>query len=93
MHSGYTIIYFLSVFVFSMELNPQTFALLTQCWATGTHNSLKLKTLVDYFDIFNSCLDSHSDGTHSLQRIHLQSWSDYLQIVIRYWSQITWQKL
>ncbi len=27
--------------------------------------------LVDYCDVFISCLDSHSDGTHSLQRIHL----------------------
>ncbi len=26
--------------------------------------------LVDYCDVFISCLDSHSDGTHSLQRIH-----------------------
>ncbi len=26
--------------------------------------------LVDYCDIFISCLDSHSDGTHSPQRIH-----------------------
>ncbi len=26
--------------------------------------------LVDYSDVFISCLDSHSDGTHSLQRIH-----------------------
>ncbi len=25
---------------------------------------------VDYCDVFISCLDSHSDGTHSLQRIH-----------------------
>uniref|UniRef100_A0A8C1UEB9 HPS4 biogenesis of lysosomal organelles complex 3 subunit 2 n=1 Tax=Cyprinus carpio TaxID=7962 RepID=A0A8C1UEB9_CYPCA len=25
--------------------------------------------LVDYFDVYISCLDSHSDGTHSLQRI------------------------
>ncbi len=25
--------------------------------------------LVDYCDVFTSCLDSHSDGTHSLQRI------------------------
>ncbi len=23
---------------------------------------------VDYCDVFISCLDSHSDGTHSLQR-------------------------
>ncbi len=26
--------------------------------------------LVDYCDVFISCLDSHSDGTHSLQRIY-----------------------
>ncbi len=26
--------------------------------------------LVDYCDVFSSCLDSHSDGTHSLQRIY-----------------------
>ncbi len=26
--------------------------------------------LVDYCDVFISCLVSHSDGTHSLQRIH-----------------------
>ncbi len=26
--------------------------------------------LVDYCDVFISCLDSHSDGTHSLQWIH-----------------------
>ncbi len=32
--------------------------------------------LVDYRDVFMSCLDSHSDGTHSLQRIHW--WSDVM---------------
>ncbi len=26
--------------------------------------------LVDYCDVFISCLESHSEGTHSLQRIH-----------------------
>ncbi len=26
--------------------------------------------VVDYCNVFISCLDSHSDGTHSLQRIH-----------------------
>ncbi len=26
--------------------------------------------LVDYCDVFINCLDSHSDGRHSLQRIH-----------------------
>ncbi len=30
-----------------------------------------LRLLMDYCDVFISCLDSHSDGTHSLQRIHL----------------------
>jgi len=25
---------------------------------------------VDYCDVFISCLDAHSDGTHSLQRIY-----------------------
>ncbi len=25
---------------------------------------------LDYCDVFISCLDSHSDGTHSLQMIH-----------------------
>ncbi len=28
------------------------------------------RLLVVYCDVFISCLDSHSDGTHSLQRIH-----------------------
>ncbi len=26
--------------------------------------------LEDYYDIFICCLDSHSDGTHSLQKIY-----------------------
>ncbi len=32
---------------------------------------------VDYSDDFISCLDSHSDGTHSLQRIH---WASYVML-------------
>ncbi len=32
--------------------------------------------LVDYSDVFISCLGSHSDGTHSLQRIHW--WTSYV---------------
>ncbi len=28
------------------------------------------RLLVDYCDVFISCLNSHSDGTHSLQKIH-----------------------
>ncbi len=35
-------------------------------WCTGVMCEL----LVDYCDVFISGLDSHSDGTHSLQRIH-----------------------
>ncbi len=38
---------------------------------------------VDYCDVFISRLDTHSDGTHSLQRIHLVSkWfnAKFLQI-------------
>ncbi len=38
--------------------------------------------LVDYCDVFNSCLNSHSDGTHSLQRIHW--W--YLWIIVMFLS-------
>ncbi len=33
-------------------------------------NVLTREYLVDYCDVFISCLDFHSDGTHSLQRIH-----------------------
>ncbi len=33
--------------------------------------------LVDYCDVFISCLDSHSDGTHSLQRIHWWAKSEF----------------
>ncbi len=34
--------------------------------------------LVNYCEVFISCLDSHSDGTHSLQRIHWWA-SDIMQ--------------
>ncbi len=34
--------------------------------------------LVDNCDVFISCLDSHSDGTHSLQRIHW--WANYVML-------------
>ncbi len=34
--------------------------------------------LVDYCDVFISCLDSHSDGTHSLQSIHW--WANYIML-------------
>uniref|UniRef100_A0A8C1E908 Tetratricopeptide repeat domain 14 n=1 Tax=Cyprinus carpio carpio TaxID=630221 RepID=A0A8C1E908_CYPCA len=44
-------------------------------WLAATANLVRIKTLlmdwsaVDYCDVFISCLDSHSDGTHSLQSI------------------------
>ncbi len=33
------------------------------------YHSMDWSCLVDYCDVFIRCLDSHSDGTHSLQRI------------------------
>uniref|UniRef100_A0A673MW15 G protein-coupled receptor 155a n=1 Tax=Sinocyclocheilus rhinocerous TaxID=307959 RepID=A0A673MW15_9TELE len=36
---------------------------------SSIHN-ITLTDGLDYCDVFLSCLDSHSDGTHSLQRIH-----------------------
>ncbi len=35
-----------------------------------TVQNISKQTSRDYCDVFISCLDSHSDGTHSLQRIH-----------------------
>uniref|UniRef100_A0A8C2D5I5 Adaptor related protein complex 4 subunit beta 1 n=1 Tax=Cyprinus carpio TaxID=7962 RepID=A0A8C2D5I5_CYPCA len=42
--------------------------------------------LVDLCDVFISCLDSHSDGTHSLQMKDLDSWaqSEVLTFLLRY---------
>ncbi len=43
------------------------------CVFLKTHSFLPHKTLIvglDYWDVFISCLDLHSDGTHSLQKIH-----------------------
>ncbi len=123
-HSGYTY-FFVSMFVL-WELNPQPFALLTQCSTTEPQEHLLslshkypltylIKTILDCFisccwfvhislliqmrtflmekkkyygqracfktlminwsgvdccDVFISCLDCHSDGTHSQQKIH-----------------------
>ncbi len=37
---------------------------------TSLTDGLELRgVLVDYCDVFINCLNSHSDGTHSLQRI------------------------
>ncbi len=50
---------------------------LPQQWQTGALSQTHIKWcpgvcgfLVDYCYVFISCLDSHSDGTHSLQSIH-----------------------
>ncbi len=40
--------------------------------------------LVDYCDVFISCLDSHSDGTHSLQSIHWWD-SDEMTFLQTWW--------
>ncbi len=43
-----------------------------------TRHSLMDLSHVDYCDVFISCLDSHSDGTHSLQRRVMTYISPYL---------------
>ncbi len=37
-----------------------------------TTENIKIRSNSKYFycDVYTSCLDSHSDGTHSLQKIH-----------------------
>ncbi len=55
-----------------------SFKLKTSWWICFSFCLLQMLTdglewcgfLVDYCDVFISCLDSHSDGTHSLQSIH-----------------------
>ncbi len=39
--------------------------------------------LVNYCNVFISCLDSHSDGTHSLQRIHC--WASDVMLNLFWW--------
>ncbi len=65
LHSSYSFTFY--QLLLSLGIEPMILALLAPCstiWATGKW------ILVDYCDVFISCLDSHSDGTHSLQRIH-----------------------
>ncbi len=62
----------------SLKLKTSKFVLQTQLFTSQDFNS----SCVDYYDVFISCLDSHSDGTHSLQRIHWNSfkkphWIEY----------------
>ncbi len=57
----------LNILVMDLFLtNMQLLATYDFNWWSGVHGVL----LVDYYDVFISCLDSHSDGTHSLHRIH-----------------------
>ncbi len=57
--------------------NRQDVRLIGPIWAGHERNrpiqitdrSIGASLLVDYFDVFISCLDSNSDGTHSLQTI------------------------
>ncbi len=47
-----------------------------------SYHGLKLcRLLVDYCDVFISCLDSYSDGTHSLQQIFIIGWILYAYIL------------
>ncbi len=47
--------------------------------------------LADYFHVFTSCLDSHSDGTHSLQRIHW--WASDVMLNLVSWMHWGWENL
>ncbi len=62
-------------------------------WICVLHSFLLHKTwinelgscglLVNYCNVFISCLDSHSDGTHSLQRIHC--WASDVMLNLFWW--------
>ncbi len=53
---------------------------------------------MEYYNFNNLIKQTHFPNTpvcvytKILKETHQQSWVDYLQIVIRYWFQITWQK-
>ncbi len=46
----------------------------------------RVNYFVDYCDVFISCLDSHSDGTHSLQSIHW--WTGVVWIIVMFLSAV-----
>ncbi len=60
----------------------------TSCWICFSFCLLKMLTdgleccglLVDYCDVFISCLDSHSDGTHSLPSVSKWFNATFIQI-------------
>ncbi len=43
---------------------------LSQTCSFSLHKTLFDRPVMDYCDVFIRCLNSHSDGTHSLQKIH-----------------------
>ncbi len=58
--------------------------------------------IVDYCDVFISCLDSHSDGTHSLQRIQVMEcyifpnllwWRNKLIYILDDWGWVHFQQI
>ncbi len=67
--------------------------LTAKLWFCVLHSFLLHKTyinelgscglLVNYCNVFISCLDSHSDGTHSLQRIHC--WASDVMLNLFWW--------
>ncbi len=55
------------------RLNVAIFFLQTQSWSLHKMLTDGLEScglLEDYCDVFISCLNSHSNSTHSLQRVH-----------------------
>ncbi len=53
--------------------------------------------LVDYCDVFISCLDSHSDGTHSLQMIQICSDEETISSTAnindcQFWKILLWER-
>ncbi len=65
-------------------------ALIMDLFLTNTHlfaSHVNWWSGVDYCDVFIRCLDSHSDGTHSLQRIHWWCNATFLQI-LKIWTRL-----
>jgi len=56
----------------SLKLETSWWIRFLQTCSFSLHTTHLLTDLsrVDYCDVFSSCFDTHSDGTHSLQRIH-----------------------
>ncbi len=66
----------------AVRIRVQTVKKYTQLFTSQDINGLEwCGLLMDYCDVFISCLVSHSDGTHSLQRIHW--WES--DVILNWW--------